>query len=417
MDVVDALSCCPRVSSPVALSEVQPVFRRKFSSVYDVLRHVTFDEPALRSVLYQALPADCQVVAGYAWYVLDATFLERAAAKTLEDRRCVRQGAEAAVQYGHKYSWLVRLVAAGTSWVAPLDVERVTSQQTETQVGRLQVKRLVEQAGHEVAVIADGSYGNAQFLRVLDEVPQVALLVRLRHNRTLYGAPPPRQPHQRGATRKHGAPFRLSSPPRAPEEQAAQVLPDGRTLRVSVWHHLHLRDLAGHPGTLVRLELLRPDGTPCYKRPVFVFWTGRAEVPGLVLAQMYLGRFGIEHAFRFFKQQLGLNRCRSTHLPSLQHWMWCCVLAYWQLLLLRQEEVPRPAWYPRRPNQPLPGNTPRLVQRVASQFLAPLGIPAKPPKPAGKGSGRPKGYHPAPRTRYPTVPTRRQQAAAAAKSA
>lgn len=415
MDLVDAISSSERVSSPVALSEVKPAFRRKFSSVYDVLRHAVFDEETLRQVLQKHLPCDCQQVASYEVYVLDATFLEREEAKTLADRRCLRQGADAAVQYGHKYSWLVRMVEVGTSWVAPVDIERIPSGQTDVQVGASQVKRLTSQA--KKVIVADGSYGNGKFLGQLVGKEGISALVRLRHNRTLYELPTAEMQKPRGPKRKHGAAFKMNQPPRPPDRQAEQVLEDGRTLLVQAWQGLHLKDLASQNGVVLRLELFRPDGSPCYKRPTFVFWTGDPAVDILALAGMYLWRFGIEHAFRFLKQQLGLNRCRSTHLPSLKRWMWCCLLAYWQLLLLRHTlNLERPAWYPQRHNPPRKV-TPRLVQRNAGWIFSQFGTPARSPKLSGKGSGRPLGYHPAPRERFKTVLTRRQLAAQAAKSA
>lgn len=416
MDLVDAISSTERVSSPVALSEVKPAFRRKFSSVYDVLRHAVFDEATLRQVLQTHLPADCQRIGGYEVYVLDATFLERAEAKTLADRRCLRQGADAAVQYGHKYSWLVRMVELGTSWVAPMDIDRISSQQTDIQVGISQIKRLSSQT--EKALVADGSYGNAKFLRQLVGLVGVSALVRLRHNRTLFERPTPEMQKPRGCKRKHGAAFRLNLPPRPPERQVEQVLADGRTLRIQAWQDLHLKDLASQTGMVLRLELFRPDGSACYKRPTFVFWTGDPTLDLLALAGMYLWRFGIEHAFRFLKQQLGLNRCRSTHLSSLKRWMWCCLLAYWQLLLLRHSlNLVRPAWYPQRHNSDRCVTTPRLVQRNAGWIFSQLGTPACAPKRSGKGLGRPQGYHPAPREHFRTVLTRRQRAAQASAAA
>lgn len=416
LDLVDGLSSTQRVSSPVALSEETGVFRRKFHSVYDVLRHAVITEENLRQVLQTHMPKDCHGLAGYQVYVVDTTFFERAEAKTLEDRRCLRQGRDAAVQYGHTYSWLVRLVEPGTSWIAPLDVERVASSQTDTQLGREQVKRLAAQQAGCKAVVADGSYGNAHFLGVLKEVQDVAALVRLRHNRCLYEPPPLELEKRRGRKRKHGAPFKLSAPSRTADQQVAKVLGDGRSLRVSAWQHLHLKNLASQAGMVLRLELLRVDGQPCYKRPTFVFWTGNPCADILALAQMYLWRFGIEHAFRFFKQQLGLNRCRSTHLPSLKRWIWCCVLAYWQLLLLRHEaNLDRPAWYPHRKNAPEGSVSPRLVQRNAARILVEIGSPACSPKPSGKGLGRPAGYHPPTRIRYSTVLTHRQKAVQAQK--
>ena len=118
------------------------------------------------------------------------------------------------------------------------------------------------------------------------------------------------------------------------------------------------------------------------------------------------------------KQQFGLNRCRSTHLPSLKRWMWACLLAYWQLLLLRHSpNLERPAWYPQRPALPGGGVTPRLVQRNAARILSQFGTPARAAKPAGKGLGRTKGFHPKARERFKTVLTHRQIAALANKPA
>ena len=416
VDLVDAISSTERVSSPVALSEVKPAFRRKFSTVYDVLRHAYFDEGALRQVLQAHLPCDCQQVAGHEVYVVDATFLERGEAKTLVDRRCLRRGNDAAVEYGHKYSWLVRMVESGTSWVAPMDIERISSQQTDIQVGVMQVQRLPGQT--QKVIVADGSYGNGKFLGPLVGQAGISALVRLRHNRNLFELPPMEMKKRRGRLRKHGAAFKLNQPPRLPDRQAEQVLADGRTLRIQAWQGLHLKDLAEQNGMVLRLELFRPDGSPCYKRPTFVFWTGDPTLDLLAIAGMYLWRFGIEHAFRFLKQQMGLNRCRSTHLPSLKRWMWCCLLAYWQLLLLRHSlNLLRPAWYPQRHSSTPLVTTPRLVQRNAGWIFSQLGTPACSPKRSGKGTGRPKGYHPKPRERFKSVLTRRQLAALAAKPA
>ncbi len=122
------------------------------------------------------------------------------------------------------------------------------------------------------------------------------------------------------------------------------------------------------------------------------------------LVKMYLWRFAIEHLFRFLKQNLGLNASRSNDLVGTELWMWLCALAYWQLLLIRTEVEPaRPAWHPRFRNGQVLPLTPAQVQRAALRYLLTLGTPAKAPKVAGKGKGRPKGYRPDPRTRYPLV--------------
>ena len=149
---------------------------------------------------------------------------------------------------------------------------------------------------------------------------------------------------------------------------------------------------------------MRPDGTPRYKRPMWLFWTGPDTVPLGELCRMYLWRFAIEHFFRFAKQHLGLNANQSTDLVSNDNWMWLCALAYWQLLLMRDEvKASRPAWYPAGTQTETKALAPGQVQRSALGYLVRLGTPAKNTRPAGKGKGRSKGYHPPVRTRYPVV--------------
>ena len=174
-------------------------------------------------------------------------------------------------------------------------------------------------------------------------------------------------------------------------------------MRVQAWYKLHFKKLATLIGTLVQVEFLKEDGTPRYKRPMWLFWTGPQSVALSDLCRMYLWRFAIEPMFRFLKQHMGLNSNRSPDLVSAQHWMGLCALAYWQLRLMRdavQEDYP--AWYPRN-RQQRARLTPYQVQRSALTFLLELGTPAHPPRPAGKGIGRQKNYCPPPRVRYPVV--------------
>jgi hypothetical protein len=63
----------------------------------------------------------------------------------------------------------------------------------------------------------------------------------------------------------------------------------------------------------------------------------------------------------------------------------------------------RPAWFPARTALEEKRLTPRQVQRGALRYLLQLDTPAHATRTAGKGTGRPKGYYPPPRKRYPVV--------------
>ena len=392
LDLIDALTIAGHVNSPVALSE-SPMFRRKFSSVYDALVHGDLGE-GLKDLFSESQDPDWETIAGYEVHAIDATPHERMAAETLEDRGALKAQQKEAVRYGHKSSWLVRLVQSGTSWVAPEAVERISTATTDTQVGAQQVKDLARRNPHPKVITADSRYRDQHFLGAFAGLENTHALVRLQNNQKLSQAPVPKPKGSRGAPRKHGADFHLTDISRPPDAREEFLL-GKQNVRVRVWHKLHFKRLAKVVGSVVCVEFLKEDGTPRYKRPLWLFWTGPEEVTPHNLCRMYLWRFAIEHLFRFLKQHLGLNSNRSSNLESLQRWRWIVALAYWQVLLLRSTVKPnRPAWHPHKKDDQDKPLTPAQVQRSAQTFLLRSGSPAANISPAGKGHGRQKGYHP-----------------------
>ena len=401
LDLVDALTIAGHVDSPVALSE-SPLFRRKFSSVYDALVNGELGDE-LKNLFSDSQDADWETIADYEIHAIDATPNERMAAETLADRGALKAQQKEPVRYGHKYSWLVRLVQSGTSWVAPEDIERIGTDTTDTKLAAQQVKGLAVRNQRPKVITADSRYRDKHFLGAFADLENTYALVRLQNNQVLSQEPVPKPKGSRGAPRKHGADFQLTAIEREPDALEEFFL-GKQKVRVRVWHKLHFKRLAKVVGSVVCVEFLKEDGTPRYKRPLWLFWTGPEDVAPQDLCRMYLWRFAIEHLFRFLKQHMGLNSNRSSNLESLQRWMWIVALAYWQLLLMRDTVKPnRPAWHPRQKdgqNKPL---TPSQVQRSAQAFLLQSGTPAAHTRPTGKGPGRQKGYHPAPRKRFEVV--------------
>ncbi len=398
---MDALTVAGQVSSPVALSEQKP-FRRKFCSVYDGLENGEMNIGEILSLLPDCMPEGSEMIAGYKVYAVDATASEHEQAETLPDRSVLKSSKDEPMRYGHKYSWLVRLVNFGTSWVAPVNVERISTETTDTKVAAVQVQKLDGHDPQAKVIVADSRYEDRLFLGIFESLKHTWGLIRLHSNRVLYEEPQKKPMGSRGAPRKHGQSFKLNSAHR-PEDQRETFQIGKQTVRVRAWHKLHFKKLAALMGTLVQIEFLKADGTPRYKRPMWLFWTGPQSVALSDLCRMYLWRFAIEHMFRFLKQHLGLNSNRSPDLVSAQQWMWLCALAYWQLLLMRDGvKEDYQAWYPRS-RQQRSKLTPYQVQRSALVFLLELGTPAQEPRPAGKGTGRQKNYRPAPRICYPVI--------------
>ena len=400
-DLIDALTVAGQVSSPVALSEQKP-FRRKFESVYDGLENGEMDIGEILSLLPDCVPEDSETIAGYKVYAVDATPNEHEEAETLPDRSALKSSQSEPLRYGHKYSWVARLIHFGTSWAAPVDVERISTERTDTKLAAVQVQELDLRDPQAKVIVADSRYQDHQFLGIFEQFQRTFALIRLRGNGVLFEEPKQKPKGSRGAPRKHGQSFKLNDVHRTANRQETFQLGE-QTVRVQAWQKLHFKKLAALKGSLIQIEFLKADGTPRYKRPMWLWWTGPQSVALSDLCRMYLWRFAIEHLFRFLKQHMGLNSNRSPNLVSAQQWIWLCALAYWQLLLIRNQVKPnRPAWYPQRADQLTP-LTPYQVQRSAFTFLLELGTPAATPRPAGKGMGRPKNYRPAPRTRYPVI--------------
>lgn len=402
LELIDALTSTPGVESPVELSE-SPLFRRRFSSVYDVLKWGRIQYDRIRQLLNEVQPEDAETIAGYEVYAMDCTDDPAPEAETLPDRSRTKKGKNAPTQVGHRYSWLVRLVNWRTSWCKPQDIERVATSSTDSQVGAQQIESLAKRNQRPKVVVADSLYCNVVFLRVFLLAQSVFALVRMRSNQVLYEEPPDRQPHQKGRPAKHGPKFKLSAPWREPDRVEESTLL-GQKLVLKAWTDLHFAKLSLLVGMVVSVQFLKPDGTPRFKRPLILFWTGPTTITLVDLARMYLWRFAIEHMFRFLKQKMGLTSANSPELDHRQRWVWCCALAYCQLLLMRQEVADkRPAWHPTKGGRDARPLTPGQVQRQALTFLLGFGTPARPAKPTGKGLGRPFGYTPKPRKRHPVV--------------
>lgn len=402
LDLIDALTVAGHVESPVALSEEGP-FRRKFSMIYDILSHAAIDFDALLHTLHTFQPSESETIAGFEVYGLDATKNERPEAETLPERCSLKSQKDEPVVYGHKYSWLVRLVEWGTSWVAPQDTLRIDPGLSDSQVGAQQVKELAERNLKPKVVVEDSLYGNHIFLAVFLLISNTFALVRMRLSNVLYEKPAPPKPGKKGAPKKHGAKFKLANPSRTADGEETFQL-GSQAVRVQSWEGLHLKKLPELVVMMLRIEFLKPDGKPRYKQPMWLLWNGPTYTSLQELCQMYLWRFAIEHMFRFLKQNMGLNTSRSNDLVATEQWMWMCALAYWQLLLLRglvQDD--RPAWHPRFRDGMPHKLTPGQVQRIALGILVKLGTPACAPRIAGKGKGRLKGFHPLPRVRYAVI--------------
>jgi len=441
MDLLDALSSNTGARSVVELS-LNPHFRREYSSVFDAIdnffqasspeqapaerRH---KERGLMRIIAHRLP---QPRARSFWlFGTDATSIPRRFAHTVPDRGFVYQpnsiGGNKPITIGHQSSTLAFLPEKGDAdpaWIVPLLVRRITTQETETQVGAEQIAALMGDATlpfHKALCVhvADSRYSGPKFLSPVARYKNLVNITRLRSNRVLYGpAPPvPTGKRPRGRPRWYGERFALSDPTtwREPDAvaQTSHTSRRGRTYAVHMeaWEPLLMRGKRGYPMqrcpfTLVRIRLLDSDGRPAFKRPLWLIVMGRRrhELSVLAVYQAYIQRYDLEHFFRFGKQRLLLDKYQTSDVEHGENWWQLVQLAYVQLWLARSlaETMLRP-WERYLP-QPKSGiASPSTAQRDFGRIIRQIGTPAAAPKPRGKSPGRAKGTRPEPRKRHPVV--------------
>ena len=71
---------------------------------------------------------------------------------------------------GHKYSWLVRPIHFGTSWAAPVDIERINTETIDTKLAAVQGQELDQRDQAPKVIVADSRYEDHNFLGIFEHV-------------------------------------------------------------------------------------------------------------------------------------------------------------------------------------------------------------------------------------------------------
>lgn len=313
---------------------------------------------------------------------------------------------------GWPYSVITALEPGRSSWTAPLDAQRLPPGHDAAAVTARQLRDLIQRliaAGQwkagdpDLLVVADAGYDAPRLAFLLKDLP-VQILARMRSDRVLRRACPPRLPGTMGRPPRHGGEFVFGQPDTwgTPDAQTDTDTRLYGTATARSWDRLHPKlthrsswtaetgTLPVIEGTVIRLEVDHlPSGAA--PKPVWLWWSGTDATPMDVdrLWQTFLRRFDIEHTFRLFKQTLGWTRPKIRTPEAADRWTWLILAVYTQLRLARPlaADLRRP-WEKPAPPERL---TPARVRRGFRHLRPNTASPASAPKPSHPGPGRPPG--------------------------
>jgi len=408
-EALDAICLTGSLSSFPLLS-LSKAFRRQWHSLYKAVERGTVKDGWLSRYLAQQVPQ-----AAIQYYSLDSSAWARPRARTLDDRQYVYHPTAAinggSVCIGYPYSLLDWVPQAYQSWSLSVSIKRIPSEMTAGEMGIAQIKELSQNRAELKEVLdivaADGKYGNARFLRPLQN-QNCGLVVRLRQDRVLYQTPERPRKRKRGRPKIHGERFAFKEPNTwgAPNEVSSFKHARLGDVKLERWNNLHGKLDADVPIDVIRASIhLEKDKPPT---PIWIGWQAPSEVPqnlkvdAQVIWQAYTHRWPVEPGIRFRKQHLGWTTPQFQHKETGDRWSWLVALAIWLLFLSRSivQDHPLP-W--QKPQEKL---TPQRVQQSLPLIFAQFGSPARKPKTRGKSSGWPKGRPRTPKQRFNVVKKR-----------
>lgn len=399
-ELADALSSEPTARSLPELS-LSASFRRKWPSIYEALSDGRIEGQRWSEVWTEALLAEQE---GPVWISIDSTSIARPEAETSSDRGMIYVSnlphAKRPVSVGWQFSTVMLLPSRRSSWGAILSQERIASSQTAVGVAVWQLDHLRPLLPDGVRILADRWYPTGPFVATCQRLKLEALL-RLKRNRQLYRAAPPRQAGQRGAPRKDGDLFQGTKPETWGEPDASWQGSDeaGNPIQVTAWEHLHFRQAREVEVTVYRVRRERAKGTKRDPVESWFCWIGPVPLPLGELVSTYRYRFSHEHTYRFLKQDLFWAKAHVRTPEQFERWSLIVATAMNQLVLARS--LGQASFRPWERRQEVV--TPRQVRRCMPTILAQLGTPASAPQPRGKAPGRAKGTSVAKAERYPVI--------------
>lgn len=373
-----------------------PVFRRKWSSIYEALQDCRPQRQKLMQLYIEQMSNVKQIIlAG------DHTAWSRPEAVTLQERTTEHYttggGGNRPITQGQGYSTIAWIPETQGSWALPLRHERITSWESPIEKAVWQLSQVCQHLPQRPISLWDSEYGCAPFVLKTANIAADKLM-RLRSNLSLWSAPPPYP--GKGRPRIHGDKFKLNDSSTWSQPVARLEVEDPKLgqVRICLWQNLHFRKASGHPMSLVKVERLSQRIGKVIK-PMWLAWVGEQIPPLIQVWRLYLRRFAVDHWYRFIKQRLHWTLPKLSTPKQCERWSDLMPLMTWELWLARGTVTDKPLPWQNSTVKLTPG---RVAQAMGG-VIAVIGTPASLPKLRGKSPGWTPGKPRSRRTRYPVV--------------
>jgi hypothetical protein len=322
LNLIDALAVGPRPATPSELV-LSPLWGFASSTLYSGLRQGA--GPSTLMALRQArlewweqwggsLREPDAGLKSWRVRVLDSTNYDRP--KTYTVKVSYVHGAQG-MKPGHGLSVLSERVAEG-SWCLPLEIAVIPVGPSPTEFGAQQIVHYVRRYGWQPdeVLAVDAAYTNEPTLRPMVEAG-VNVLGRVSSKRVFYLPPPPYSGKGRPCVRGRKIKLKDARTLPPPDSQHRVDKAQGGWYEISQWQDVRMRKWPTQPLVLYRVWEYRGDGTPRYKRPLWLIYVGRSVAPKPEEAQaIYDFRFGIEHSLRLMKGEVGLDAAQFNGSPA-----------------------------------------------------------------------------------------------------
>lgn len=400
MDACDVLACEPNLRSFASIS-LSSFFGRRWPSLYEMFDDAVINQEALTRLFIQSMPptptGTRRLIAG------DVTSILRPESPTARDRSMVHVSnlpkSAKPVLPGWQFATLVALPDKPSSWATILKNRRVPSDKKSTEAMADLMKASAPLLSKDTIVLLDGAFGNATFVNLVHEI-SICKLMRIANNRILYRQknlvplepiePSAKRPPGRPKSKKEETPFYLNkSETHGPPDEHCNLKDDhDRDIEVDCWHNLHFASCSNASLSVIRIARQSGPDTKRQPRIIWLVYQGPVAMPPLKEAPgCYRRRYGIEHVYRFAKQELLWTEPRLRTPEKFQTWTDILSSAYNAISIAREyhQEVRLP-WA--KPNVEA---TPQQVRAGLAPIIAKLGTPARRAQPRGKSPGRLRG--------------------------